>query len=400
VLEIIRWFQLQPGTHVGINSSRISSSRTSTLESLNHLGEEYRVHFSDEFLYLQAAGDLTSGMRGKVSGVRHFQKQGYRIFAVVDDLKVNLDAIAAIDTHHEILRLHASAVFRSQRSTDADTLPSSAPWIQRDSPGFHPDGVQAPKANALSGHRYELAPLVRESALPRHVEFVWAGLHSEARLERFLASNVRWASLEVLNDPLTNTPRLAARGLLAAPLARILRGLLSHRRGVRLDLKPGFIGLTRLIGVLDSQGVSDPDLWLCGNLDQLRESGFKTLRQAFPQAILECPVDFLTPLILGSPRKAEEILDMLTEWGINRVSLSCRITELSRLIDYLDQWGFETHVRDVPSLDCFLRTVLLLPRSIAADFAFATSYFNQTSSVPIAEAMHLPRPETITSLAH
>ncbi len=54
VLEVIRWFQLQPGVHVALNTSRPESARLVTLRSLNRLGAEFRVKFTSEMLQMMA----------------------------------------------------------------------------------------------------------------------------------------------------------------------------------------------------------------------------------------------------------------------------------------------------------------------------------------------------------
>ncbi len=381
VLEVIRWFQLQPATYVGINSSRDESCRTHTLEELNRLGEEYRVRFSDEFLFLQAQ-EAPKVEHTKANGVRHFQGKGYRVFAVVDDDKRNLDAVAQADKHQEILLLHASTLFRGQRQSLLETsreTPAVMPWIQRSTPGLRTKTDAGVTAQYASGHTYALTPLLPDTVLPRHVEFVWERLYTEEKLERFLRSSVHWASIEVLGDPMSYVPRVTVAGAGGQAWLRTVRLLADCDRGIRLKLHPRLSSVSEFIYAVKSQGVDDQQLWLCGELDQLGENGFKGLRQAFPRAILECPIDFLKPLMLGAPSMAEDVLDRLNAWGVNRLSLSSRSSEISRLLDKLDQWGYDIHIRDVPNLEAFLRTVLLLPRSIAADFEFAAGYFDRPS---------------------
>ncbi|MBM3943938.1 MAG: hypothetical protein FJ317_00405 [SAR202 cluster bacterium] len=46
VMEVMRWFQIQPRTYVGLNTGRPESMRMETLRSLNRLGEEYKVSFT------------------------------------------------------------------------------------------------------------------------------------------------------------------------------------------------------------------------------------------------------------------------------------------------------------------------------------------------------------------
>ena len=43
VMEVIRWFQIQPDTVVGLNTGRPEEMRGQTLEVLNRLGAEYKV---------------------------------------------------------------------------------------------------------------------------------------------------------------------------------------------------------------------------------------------------------------------------------------------------------------------------------------------------------------------
>ena len=52
VLEVIRWFQMQPGTDVGLCANHPQDRRNDLLHLMNHLGEEHRVAFSDQLLYL------------------------------------------------------------------------------------------------------------------------------------------------------------------------------------------------------------------------------------------------------------------------------------------------------------------------------------------------------------
>ncbi len=48
VLDVVRWFQIQPNTAVGLVTGRPETLREDTLRSLNQLGKPYRVHFSDD----------------------------------------------------------------------------------------------------------------------------------------------------------------------------------------------------------------------------------------------------------------------------------------------------------------------------------------------------------------
>jgi hypothetical protein len=52
VLEVIRWFQLQSSTFVGLNTSRPERMRADTLRSLNALGRDLRVEFDPGLLHM------------------------------------------------------------------------------------------------------------------------------------------------------------------------------------------------------------------------------------------------------------------------------------------------------------------------------------------------------------
>lgn len=115
VLEVIRWFQMQPDTYVGLNTGRPESIRGETLLSLNKLGLEYKVNFPDSLLYMRLDNQQNIPA-AKIAGIRHFQEAGYRIVAFIDNEPDNLEAVAGMDTSGEILLLHADTIFQSKRT--------------------------------------------------------------------------------------------------------------------------------------------------------------------------------------------------------------------------------------------------------------------------------------------
>ena len=114
VLEIIRLFQMQPNTFVGLNTGRPEALRFNTLTSLNRLGKEYRIHFRDDMLYMKPGHPEVDITSAKVMGAEYFQSRGYRIFAMVDNEPENLEALARHFTGHEMLFLHADTISRSK----------------------------------------------------------------------------------------------------------------------------------------------------------------------------------------------------------------------------------------------------------------------------------------------
>lgn len=122
VLEVIRWFQSQPNTAVGLNTGRPDKIRKATLDCLNQLGVAADVHFDSDKLYMNRGEWEADVMASKVKGVQHYQAQGYRVFAFVDNEPENLAAIATYDTDGSILLLHADTIWE----TDPTHLPSRA----------------------------------------------------------------------------------------------------------------------------------------------------------------------------------------------------------------------------------------------------------------------------------
>jgi hypothetical protein len=363
VLEVVRWFQLQPKTCVGLNTGRPESLRADTLRSLNALAKEYRVEFTDELLYMNPR-DWEEGVKSaKVAGVEHFQRAGYHVFAVVDNEPDNLRAISKADPEKEILLLHANTIFESK----ATRIPPPA----------------------VRGKVYDLTELISERVLPRHIQFVWHGVNQEANLRQFLASNVHWAELDVRIDPDTDdvilrhdgfeeTPLQEDEGLLL--LGECLARIKGNGRGAKLDLKENGRLVNAVLRTVKAHGFKDSQLWFNGQVERLREEGFREIAKAHPSAIIQCAVDFVAPLILGTPKKAKEILDIFTGWGINRFSLSWLTPHKRQVFEQLDRWGFEMNIYNLPDLEAFLQAALLLPRSITSDFNFPKwSYYGQGS---------------------
>jgi hypothetical protein len=142
VLEVIRWFQLQPNAEVGLNSGRPEELRAETLEALNRLGAAWGVELEDRLLALNPYGWERHVHRSKVEGLQRFRDAGYRIVAFVDNEPENLLAAAQADPDGEILLLHADTIYKSGR----EQLPS----------------------RAVSGSEYDPCALLHGSALFEH----------------------------------------------------------------------------------------------------------------------------------------------------------------------------------------------------------------------------------------
>lgn len=285
VLGVIRWFQLQPRTHVALNTGRPESLREVTLSSLNALGRLHRVRFDPELLFM-SRGAITDEdvAAAKVEGLHRLREAGYHIVAVVDNEPAMIRAIAEADWTGEILFLHADTIFASRRE---------------------------PTPRAISGSTYGLSGLVDGTEVGRRVTLVWHGVNDRDNLNRFIASDVRWAELAARRDPVG---RLVVRHEPFAqrpwnaeeepmPLPDCLEVLRRNRRSVKLDLSSGEV-VDDVLDVLGAFGFADESLWFDGAIESLGRGGFGRLRAERPGAILQTRVDFLVPLMLGAPELA------------------------------------------------------------------------------------------------
>jgi len=359
VLEVIRWFQLQPETFVGLNTGRPEWLRDETLRSLNELGREYRVEFGSDLLVMNEQGGEGDVLDSKVDGIRRFADAGYRTFAVVDNEPAVIAALADADESGEILFLQAQTLSESRR---------------------------VPTPRTVRGRSYDLTALVTEGDLPHHVQLVWHGVNDEANIRQFLGSRVHWAECDVRRDPLgrvvlrhdsfERTPWNRDEPVLL--LDDLLTRLQQYDRGAKLDLKEGDAVLDDVLAVVDPLGFDDANLWFNTRIEALGEDGVRRLAAAHPDAIIQCPVDFLAPLVLAAPERAWDTISLFTGWGVNRFSVSWAGEHARALLECLEDFGCEVNLYAVPDLEAFLRAALLLPTSITTDFNFpAWHYFGR-----------------------
>ena len=352
VMEVIRWFQIQPRTSVGLNSSRPESLRQDTLRSLNKLGKQYRVAFTDDLLFMKRGGRNQDDKKSKVVGFKHFQQAGNRIFAAVDNEPANLTALANADIDGEVLLLHADTIFETARSR----LP----------------------AGSVQGAKFDITELISENSLPQKVQLVWHGLNDDANIRQFLASDVEWAEFDVRID---QTGRLIVRhdSFEETPLAAedeflyfddVLQRFDAFNKSIKIDLKEGGEFVDRVIGLVGKTSLARDRLWFNGHIDVIGEQGFRKLAAVFPDTIIQCGIDFLVPLIEILPEEGKRILDKLCGWGINRFSVPWGISGLTHIVDQTDRWGFDINIYNVPDLKSFLKAVLQQPRSVTSDFNF------------------------------
>ncbi len=353
VFPMMRWFGLQPNTSVGLVTGRPEKLRGATLQSLNRLGDPYGVHFSDELLLMNPGTEDQDVRASKVTGLRHFQAEGYHVFAVIDNEPAVLKALAPVAKETGMLLLHANTIFESQR-------------------------VSVPRGT-LRGSDYHLTDLVPgEEALPPTVQLVWHGVNDKDNLRQFIASDVFWAEIDVRqnsageficrHDSFETTPALPDEEWLT--LSEVVRAAAKLGKGIKFDLKGGRDVLGRVLQIVDDERFTEDRLWFNGEIETAREEGFRRIRAEHPGAIVQCPIGWLSPLIAGAPAEAHKILEMLTSWGIGRFSINWDHDLALELFEELLGWGYEINFYGVPDLEAFLEAVLLLPSSVTSDFNF------------------------------
>ena len=126
----------------------------------------------------------------------------------------------------------------------------------------------------------------------------------------------------------------------------------------------------RVLALVTRFGFDDDDLWFNGNIEAISQAGFAKIAGLHPRAIVQCPIDWLTPLMQSAHDEAKRILALLTEWGISRFSISWEREDLRGLLAQLHEWNHEVNIYAVPDLEAFLEAVVLLPHSVTSDFNF------------------------------
>jgi hypothetical protein len=97
VMEVIRWFQLQPRTVVALNTGRPEAIRRTTLMAMNELGREYRVQFRDDLLLMNAGDWGADVIAAKNVALSALRSRGLRVVAVVDNEPENLELAEALE---------------------------------------------------------------------------------------------------------------------------------------------------------------------------------------------------------------------------------------------------------------------------------------------------------------
>lgn len=353
VLEVIRWFQLQPNTDVGLNTNRSELIRAHTLETLNKLGKEFRINIKDELLVMNPNQAEISSGESKVNGIREINAKGYRVFAMVDNEPRNLEVISGVKECEDVLLLHANRFYNFERNRISEKV--------------------------IKGKIYDLTELIPKRSIPEHIQFVWQSVNNEASMNKFLGSNVSWADFSDLVQPVIsqrnelgqNAKNGESRTMNLETLFDEYIKLMKHKdRGIRLCFDHEFDDIEFILDKLVRVGIDDSKCWFNAGLDQLNENGFRFLSDAFPNAIIECPIDFLGQVITTTPGTAENLLDMYSDWGVNRFAMSWRTSNIKTLSAIIESWGFDLTIYDIRNLETFLQAALLTPKAVVSNFNF------------------------------
>ncbi len=350
VIETICWFQMQPRTAVGLKNICSEDMRQKTIQALKKFGKDYQLKLPKELIYFPKHH---SPSESAVESLSYFRKLGYHVVCFVDSETQSLDAIASEKNTRDILLLQADTVYRSN-----------------DKPVT---------AAVEKGSTYELRELVDEKDLPPYIDLVWHGINDRKNMQQFLSSPIRWGEVDVQAVHEDGSVLLQHDSALedeTGPFEKVdlsLNELLTefqqHDKGVKVDFKHKST-VRKTIKQLKNQGFTDQHIWLNGDIDVLKEEGFKVLLEAFPNAVVQTPVDFICPLVFSLPNQAKNILTRLTSWGINRFSINWELEKCAALLHQLKKWGFEVNVYNAPDLEQFLKVMILSPRSITSDFNF------------------------------
>jgi phosphoglycolate phosphatase-like HAD superfamily hydrolase len=359
VLSVIRWFQIQPGTRVALNTGRPESMRRITLDSLNAVGGSARVRFEPELLFMRSEG--TSAVpNAKIAVLEEIRAEGLRVVAVVDNEPENLAAMATARGAEDILFLHADTMFESQRQ----------------------QGL-----GMVEGTSYELGGLISEDLLREHVELVWHGVNDGENLRQFMSSGITWAEIDLRRDPVGRLvlrhdgfdERPWNRDERSFPARPSIDALAAAGRSIKLDVKENGDTLRAGIDLIDSFELGDERVWFNAEIEVVGAEGFEAFRDRYPDATSSCPIDFLVPLLTVAPEEADIVLRRLRSWGVSRLSVRWG-DGMRHVIGELELRGWETNIYAVPDFQSFLEAAVLLPTSVTADFNFpAWHYFGRGS---------------------
>jgi hypothetical protein len=332
-MDVARWFDAQPLTSVAINSQRLETERAATRGCLDVLGQEYRLSFADALLHLRADSHETE-LAAKRQGLRHWREQGFQIAAVVDSDPQVIKHLASEDELAGIAFLPAESIYKARRESAFEA-------------GHDP---------------------------PRHVELVWHRVNDAVNLRQFLGSPIRWGEVDMRLDSdgglviRHDTDRADdVYGDDVPSPGDVIDAFRDAGKGMTIDLKDES-ALDAVLGLVTASDLPEDSLCINGRVDKLHEPGLRKIVKTCPDARLQCPVEFLGPMVAAMPEHARRVVTTLQHWGVDQFSVAWPHAHACILLEQLDAWGVDVNLYAVTDLPDFLSAVLMLPRSITAEF--------------------------------
>lgn len=354
MLDIMHWFQMQPNTFIGVNTSRPEVNRLDTLRMLRKLGQAYNVRFSSNLINMNPFGWDRNVPEVKAAGIEYFWQSGFHLFAMVDSDPENLETVSRIDIQQEILLLGPEDILNIRPEQNLTLMERAEPI----------------KINTPDAASYN----------PQSIQLAWQNITDRESLNRFLNSGIQWAEFSAELDPESGKVLMQQNQLSRSRhqygvfdyMQYMLDLFRTMDRSIKIDLKEGGHLLDELFAMLEYYGFDDARLWFSADVEVIGMDGCKKLKKQYPTSILQCALDNLILNMDHIPETMDDRLKHLTDCGISRFSIKWHPKNLSRLKLYMDGLGLELHIDDVPDLEAFIAVVLLRPHSATAEFDFSS----------------------------
>jgi hypothetical protein len=186
---------------------------------------------------------------------------------------------------------------------------------------------------------------------------VWHGINDLVRLGQFLASPLRWGEVDLRCDP---DGRLAVRhdDFDAAgtpddtPSARgVVEAFRDAGKGLTLDVKePEALGAA--LRLIADVGLPPNAVCVNGRVDKLGERGLRHIGTSCPGARIQCPVEFLGPMVVALPAHARGVLTTVRSWGVDRFSMAWTHPQACDVLSQLETWGLDVNLYAVTDRKC------------------------------------------------
>ena len=222
--------------------------------------------------------------------------------------------------------------------------------------------------HAVRGKDYNITKLVSQKNMPKHIQFIWYCDNTRENFDTFIRSNIHWVEINLRGYSLFM--QKSSKDDVLFNLDECLNLVKQHNKSIKFDLHGGGILMGRIIDMINDYDINGSHLCFQGGAAVLGENGFRTLRMLYPDTILQCPIDFLAPMMDKTPEQIEKTLLEFQAWGINRFTINWSTPRSRHLFNHVRKWGFMVDLSNITNLVSFLRAALLLPDSITSHFNY------------------------------